>query len=368
MELTPDIRYAFRTLKKSPLFTAVAVLSLAIGIGANTAMFTVINAVLLRPTPDVFVVKSENLQRGLSFQILSAPEIADYRAETSVFSVVAAHRTGTAYLSDGMTERINVHSIDEHFLNAVEARPELGRSFSEADMQTGAPRVVILQNAFWRDRFGADEHVIGRSITIGDAPHEIVGVMPRGFADPYAIRTDLWVPLVPRPAQVNRGTRFINAIARLQPNVSIAQAQERMTALSRALAEKYPEDHEGWSARLVSLQEHITGDQRLPLIILVWCGLCGPPNCCHECCQSDVFARQLASLRNRRPNGARGEPVARNTADSRGELHPRFDRWRYRIGRWRLSRWRSFSATFHKVCLRSTQPTLTVGCCFSQPV
>jgi len=268
MEITQDIRYAFRTLKKSPLFAAVAVLSLAIGIGANTAMFTVINAVLFRPTPNVLVVKSENQQRGLSFQILSVPEVGDYRAETSVFSVVAAHRTGTAYLSNGTTERVNVHSIDEHFLDAIQVRPELGRSFSEADMQTGAPRVVILQNAFWRDRFGSDPLAIGRSITIGDALHQIVGVMPKTFADPYAVRTDLWVPLVVRPAQVNRGTRFINAVARLQPNVSVVQAQERMTTLSRALAEKYPEDHEGWSARLVPLQEHITGDQRLPLITL----------------------------------------------------------------------------------------------------
>ena len=268
MELTQDFRYAFRSLKKSPLFTAVAALSLAIGIGANTAMFTVVNAVLLRPLPNIFVIKSENLQRGLSFEILSVPEVGDYRAERSVFSVVAAHRTGTAYVTDGVTERVNVHSIDEHFPDALEVRPALGRAFSDADMQTGALRVVILQHAFWRDRFGADDHAIGRSITIGDAPHEIVGVMPKDFADPYAVRTDLWVPLVVRPAQVNRGTRFINAIARLQPNVSIEQAQERMSVLSSALAEKYPDDHAGWRARLVSLQDHITGDQRLPLIIL----------------------------------------------------------------------------------------------------
>jgi len=128
--------------------------------------------------------------------------------------------------------------------------------------------LTILQYDFWERRFGADPQILGRNITLNDNPYTVIGIMPPGFESPNAVKTDLCTPLVIQPSQAGRGIRFLSVIGRLQANVTMKQAQDRMTAVSTGLAERYPDDHKGWELKIVGLQESVVGDKKLPLLVL----------------------------------------------------------------------------------------------------
>jgi putative ABC transport system permease protein len=277
--LIQDVRYAIRTLLKSPGFTAVAVLTLALGIGATTAIFSVIDAVLLRPLPyaqpDRLVVVNHfypslnNLRAGVS-----VPGFRDYSARRDVFETSAV-ATGAAMnlTGAGEPERINVVRVSGDFFATFGAGAALGRTLRPDEAQAGHNRVVVLASGFWKRKFGGDPGVLGRMLRLNDEDFRIVGVMPPSFRDFFARRADLWTPIVFQPADFgdNRRTNeFLQFVGRLAPGVSVEQAQARMHAMARQLKAAYPNSYaRDWDLQVTSLNEEAEGGLRGALLVLL---------------------------------------------------------------------------------------------------
>ena len=268
-----DLRYALRMLVKTPAFTIVAVLTLGLAIGANSAIFSVVNAVLLRPLP---YPQSEQLVRvfGSQPQLALAPtspaNFLEWKEENQVFERIGAYvGQGFNLLGGDKPERVIGVRISADLLQLLGVQPALGRLFAEEEDQEGRGKVVILSHEFWRTRFGGEANMLQRTITLNDQPYTVVGVMPAGFAFPGS-RTQVWVPMAFSAAE--RGTRdtnFIDVVARLKPGVSIEQARANMNAVAQSQAERYPKTNTGVGVNVLSLQEHIIGDVRPMLIVLL---------------------------------------------------------------------------------------------------
>jgi putative ABC transport system permease protein len=272
-----NLRFAFRQLFKSPGFTFTAVLTLALGIGANTAIFSVINSVLLRPLPypqseQLLVAWDNNPEKSVDHSSLSPAKLADLRAETRSFQSFAGY-----YLDDQNlvlpNEIISLSAAQTigPFFQTLGVAPFLGRSFTEADDKNGAPGVVILSYALWQQRFGGDPQIVGRQIELGQKSCTVVGVMPRDFIFPRNIA--LWTPaafadfLFQAPSA--RLSRFVTAIGRLKANVTLAQAQAEVAAISARIAEQHPASDRGWKIGLVSLYTQTIGSARAALLLLL---------------------------------------------------------------------------------------------------
>jgi putative ABC transport system permease protein len=259
-------------LSKSPAFAFVAVLTLGLAIGANTAIFSVVNAVLLRPLP---YRHAEQLVRvfGTQPQLARAPNspanFLEWKAENQVFERIATcvgqgfNLTGT-----DKPERVIGARVSSDLFELLGVQPALGRDFTAEEDRDGGERVVILSYEFWQRRFGGDQDVVRQTITLGDQPYTIIGVMPRGFGFP-GTRTQIWTPVAFNPAErATRDTNYIDVVARMKPGVSLEQAQANMTAVARHQAERYPKTNTGIGAEVVSLQEFTVGDVRPMLIVL----------------------------------------------------------------------------------------------------
>ncbi len=255
--LLQDIRYGLRMLAKNPGFTLVAVLALALGIGANTAIFSVVDAVILRPLPfsspdRLIAVWSENRQRGQSRQSASYPDFSDWRAQNHVFERMAAFHTSDFTLT-GAGEPAHLFGavVSADLFRLLGAAPNLGRDFLPEEDDPGkiTVRPVILSHAFWRSRFGSDPQVIGKTIQLDSQPYTIVGVMPAGFQYPIQAKPlDLWTSFLVdaiatdnKPMTVQRGAHYLQVIARLKPDVRLPQAQAEMNTIASALARQYPD-------------------------------------------------------------------------------------------------------------------------------
>jgi len=269
--LVQDLRYALRMLLKSPAFSVIAILTLGLAIGANSAIFSVVNAVLLRPLP---YAHSEQLVRvfGSQPQLARAPNspanFLEWKAENQVFERIATY-VGQGFNLTGTDrpERVIGARISADLLQLLSVQPALGRNFT-ADEDDGTDRVVILSHEFWQRRFGGDANAIRQTITLNDRPYTVVGVMPRGFAFPTT-RTQIWTPVAFTPAETaTRDTNYIDVIARLKPGISLQQAQANMNAVTQQQAERYPQTNTGVGAEVVSLQEFTVGDVRPMLIVL----------------------------------------------------------------------------------------------------
>ena len=268
-----DLRYALRMLAKSPAFTAVAILTLALAIGANSAIFSVVNAVLLRPLP---YPHSEQLVRvfGKQPQLDLAPNspanFLEWREENQVFERIGAYvGKGFNLLGGDKPERVIGARVSADVLPLLGVQPALGRVFTNDEDQEGRAQVVILSHDFWRSRFAGDPNTVGQTITLNDQPYMVVGVMPAGFAFPDT-RAQVWVPMAFSAAErQTRDTNYIDVIARLKPGVSLEQARANMDAVARSQAERYPRTNSGIGITVVSLQEHIVGDVRPMLIVLL---------------------------------------------------------------------------------------------------
>ena len=268
-----DLRYAVRMLAKSPAFTAVAILTLALAIGANSAIFSVVNAVLLRPLP---YPQSEQLVRvfGKQPQLDLAPSspanFLDWRAENEVFTHIATW-VGQGFNLTGTDkpERVIGARVSFDLFRLLGVQPALGRDFAAEEDGDGGERVVILSYDFWQRRFAGDPSAIGRTITLSDQAYTIVGVMPRGFAFPSP-RAQIWTPVAFNPAErATRDTNFIEVVARLKPGVSLEQARANMSAVAQRQAERYPQTNSGLGVTVVSLQEHMVGNVRPMLVVLL---------------------------------------------------------------------------------------------------
>jgi putative ABC transport system permease protein len=268
-----DLRYALRMLVKTPAFTLIAVLTLGLAIGANSAIFSVVNAVLLRPLP---YPQSEQLVRvfGSQPQLALAPtspaNFLEWKEENQVFARIGTYvGQGFNLLGGDRPERVIGVRISADLLQLLGVQPALGRLFAEEEDQEGRGKVVILSHEFWRTRFGGEANMLQRTITLNDQPYTVVGVMPPGFAFPGS-RTQVWVPMAFSAAE--RGTRdtnFIEVVARLKPGVSIERARANMNAVAQSQAERYPKTNTGVGVQVLSLQEHIIGDVRPMLIVLL---------------------------------------------------------------------------------------------------
>ncbi|MDX6304392.1 MAG: hypothetical protein QOI77_1361 [Blastocatellia bacterium] len=271
--LFKDIRYGLRGLLKRPVFTAVAVITLALGIGANSAMFSTVNAVLLRPLsyPDsdrIILLEGVNPPKGITQSNLSIPDFADWQKQNQMFEQLAGFVSGGALLTSGdETERVRATAATEDFFPLFRTGAFKGRTLQADDAQKGRDQVVLLSYALWQRRFGGDQNVLGSKITLSGKSTTVVGVMPAGFD--YPAQSELWVPLPIDAAAERRDNRFLGVVARLKPGVTIAQAQVQMDTINHRLAQSYVETNTGWSVRVIGLQERLVGAMRKSLLVLL---------------------------------------------------------------------------------------------------
>jgi putative ABC transport system permease protein len=268
-----DLRYALRILAKSPAFTFVAVLTLGLAIGANSAIFSVVNAVLLRPLPYPHaeqLVRVFGKQPQLDLAPNSPANFLEWHDENKVFERIGTYvGQGFNLLGGDQPERVIGARVSADVLPLLGMQPSLGRVFTNDEDQEGRAQVVILSHDFWRRRFGGNPNTVGQTITLNDKPYTVVGVMPAGFAFP-STRTQAWVPMAFSAAErKTRDTNYIDVIARLKPGVSLEQARANMDAVARSQAERYPKTNVGVGVTVVSLQEHIVGDVRPMLVVLL---------------------------------------------------------------------------------------------------
>ncbi|HKV28922.1 MAG TPA: ABC transporter permease [Candidatus Acidoferrales bacterium] len=274
-----DIRYALRTLRKSPGFTAVAVLTLALGIGANTAIFSVVNAVLLQSLPYAdagqLVSLSEapadrrDIKTGFSYV-----NFAECRAQNSVFSEMAGNVFhGLTLTGVGEPADLSVSIVTPEMFSLLNAKPLLGRTFASEDGKQGAAPVAIISENLWRSRFSSNPSLIGQSITLDKRPFTVVGVMPANFRFPLPVSEDVWIPLVQDPLfgpwMSRPGGHWLRVIGRLKSGVSIAQAQAEMDAVSARIAKEYPAQNSGWSIRVEPYRQMMVGNVKSALLILL---------------------------------------------------------------------------------------------------
>ena len=277
--LAQDLRYSLRTLRKSPGFAAAAVGILALGIGANTALFSLVDAVLLRPLPFPEPGRMMRLQEeppppaepGRAGPV-SPANYLDWRGQSHAFSALAAYRGGSLTWTGGQEpEALTAATVAGDFFSVLAMRPVLGRVFAPGEEEPGHDDVVILSQALWQSRFGSDPRVLGRTLVLDGRRHTVVGVMPAfRVAAWYPATVQVWTPLAwTAKERAVRGERILNVIARLKPGVDRLRAQAEMDTLAGRLAREYPETDKGWGAIVQPLHEYLTGNVRPALLLLL---------------------------------------------------------------------------------------------------
>ena len=271
--LLRDIRYGVRSLLKRPGFTVIALVALALGIGANTAIFSLVNAVLLRPLPfaepDRLVWVWGNIKGGGNRASVAPLDFLDYRQQNSTFEEFAASMALRFNLTgDGEPERLEASGVTGNYFKALGATPAFGRTFELENEKPGSDQVAVLSYGFWQRRFAGDPGIINKTITLDGKSCAVLGVMPPDFSFPRA--ADVWVPINfdIAPGMKQRKAHFLRPIGKLKPGVTMAQAQADTDAIARRLEEQYPESNSGWNLRLVSLREQLVGNTRPTLFIL----------------------------------------------------------------------------------------------------
>jgi putative ABC transport system permease protein len=269
-----DVRYGLRSLRRSPGFTTIVVLTLALGIGANSAIFSVIDAVLLRPLPFPNAKQLADLcARSTLFDFehlgVSLPDIADIRATSTSFSNLSPWQLSSKEMTgDGKPERIEGAVISEDFFPDLGVKPLLGRTFVSSDMQPGS-RAAILSHALWRDRFGGDASAIGKTLWLDGETYMVIGVMPDFSSTDFATDSKVWTAFIATQEQLTaRQNHYFNVLARLKPHTDITQAQKELDTIAARLATAYPDADKGWSFRATPLRKYLLGDAQKPLLVL----------------------------------------------------------------------------------------------------
>ncbi len=280
--LLRNARYAARVLARTPAFTVVAVLTLALGIGANTAIFSVVNALLIRPLP---LPESDRLVRILGFdkdgrtQYVSVPDLDDVRRQAQRIEAFTAY-VGQSANHTGRAEpqRVRAGFVSDTFFDVVGVRPAIGRGFlAGVDDAEGAPRVAVVQHETWQGLFGGDAGLVGRQVVLNNEPFTVVGIMPPGFRFPID-EIEVWVPhhtwpvyrdQLARGALVQRANGMVLPIARMRPGVRIEEARAELEAIAARLAAEHPEGGEKRGLRVTSLREDIVSDVRQAVLVLL---------------------------------------------------------------------------------------------------
>jgi putative ABC transport system permease protein len=277
-ELSRDVRYAARSLLRTPAFTAAAVLTLALGIGANTAIFSAVNAVLLRPLPfpdadRLVVVWTVNEQEGIDRDISSFPVFADLRDQSRTLAGLAAYSRAAAAITEGAEpEQVSGANVTSDFFQVLGTPAALGRVIGPTDTEAGQHQVVVLSHDTWARHFGGDVSVIGRTARIGGIPREVIGVMPPGFG--YPDGAGFWMPLARTDALAGlmdaRGAYWLSIIGRLAPGTSLTQANAELDGAMTRLVAEYPESMApGTGAFVEPLRDTIVGEIRPALLLLL---------------------------------------------------------------------------------------------------
>jgi putative ABC transport system permease protein len=274
-DLLHDLRYAARLQRKNPGFTVVAVIALALGIGANTALFSVVNTVLLRPLPykdpeRLVMVWEDASRQGYPRDTPAAANFVDWRDQNQVFEGMAAmYDTSFNLTGTGDPERLEGRSVSASLFPLLGVEPQIGRVFTAAEDQPGAQRVVLLSYALWQQRFGGDPGIVGRSLTLNGEGYVVVGVMPARFQFPSS-DDQAWVPIAfTQEEAANRGRHYLQVVARLKPGVSLGQAQSEMNTIGSRLQQQYPQFNTDVGVAVQPLHEHLVGDIKPALLILL---------------------------------------------------------------------------------------------------
>jgi putative ABC transport system permease protein len=276
MRLPEDIRYTFRALTKAPGFSAIAILTIALGIGATTAIFTVVNALLVRPLPYhaserlVMVWQDWSARGGPADEWGSPGNFLDWRDEPGLFEGVAAITGWRPTLTgDGQADAVPGEQVTQDYFPVLGVAPVAGRQFEPADDEPGARRVVMISDGFWARRFGRDPAAVGRVIMLSGEPHEIIGVAPAGFRPIVSAAAELWRPLRLNLVTPSRGAVVLRVVARLPGGTSLEQARTRAAALARRLEREHPEFNEQVGFTVQPLHERVVGDVRPGLLALL---------------------------------------------------------------------------------------------------
>jgi putative ABC transport system permease protein len=273
-----DLRYGARTLLKTPGFTLVAVITLALGIGANTAIFSVVNSLLLESLPyqdagRLVWIWGTNAKNGIAEETASPPDFLDWKTSSQSFEGMAAFsRTAGIFTDRGEPERVLGAAVTDGFFSLLGARALKGRTFVAEEDKPGAEPVIILSEGFWQRRFGADPDICGKSVTFNGEPAVVVGVIEAGFLNPRPDDrqpVEFWRPFRLNYSQINRRSDYLGVIARLKPRVTIAQAHAEMVTIASRLEQQYPATNTGWSTKVISLHERFFGDVSRALIFLM---------------------------------------------------------------------------------------------------
>jgi putative ABC transport system permease protein len=275
-----DIRYAIRLCVRTPGFTIIAVVALALGIGANTAIFTIVNAVLLERLPfrepdRIVSLWEEGAHRPGHNNTLGPANFIRWRERSSSFDAMAGMVDTRANLTGrGDPEEIVVQNVEAQFFPILGVSPLIGRTFTDTENRDPQSLVVILGYDFWQRRFGGDPAIVGQTIQLNGRPQTVVGVMPQGFRlfiKEFSLAgkpSDLWAPYVLPASARDAGGRYMQAIARLKPGVPIARAQTELSAIAAALGTEFPARNAGWGARVLPLHAQLSGEYRAALLVL----------------------------------------------------------------------------------------------------
>lgn len=279
--LRQDCAYAFRIMVKNKGFTAVAVLTLALGIGANTAIFSVVHSVLLNPLPykqgqQLIFIRQQALKANVDDIGFSVPEIMDYRRQSQTLSsLVEYHVMSFTLFGHGDPDRVKAAVVSWNYFDMFGVKPILGRTFTPKDDEIGAPAVLVLTNEYWRDKFGADPKVVGRTLEMNDRVHTVIGVLPP--IPQYPVTTNVFMPTSACPFRSskgirnNRSLRMMQVFGRLKPGVTLGQAQADLSTIASRLQSQYPRFYTanmGYGAVASSLKENLTRDAQPTLLVL----------------------------------------------------------------------------------------------------
>jgi putative ABC transport system permease protein len=272
--LLHDLRYALRSLARSPGFTFAAVVTLALGIGATTAIFSVVDAVLLRPLtyrdPGRLVLVWERFAaRHQETNVVNPGNYLDWRDRATSFTDLAAFTWTEETFTGGDPQIVQGRAVTPTFFRTLGAAPQLGRVFTAAEAAPGGPHVIVLSDGLWRQRFGGDSSIIGRAVPVAGGNAIVLGVMPPAFRPMPWGTEQFWAPFRLDPHDRSRTGRYAMVVGRLRPGVTAAQAQAEMDVITRGLAQEYPDFDTGWSANVVSLTEQVVGSARRALLVVL---------------------------------------------------------------------------------------------------
>ena len=272
-----DLRYGTRTLLQRPAFTAIAVLTLARGIGATTAIFSVVDAVLLKPLPfpepnRLVMLWESNERRNLPFMNVAPPNFADWRERSRSFDRMGAWRE-QAYTLAGPAgaEQVFGAAMSHDLFDVLGVGPMLGRTFTAEEDSPGGARVAVISYGMWRRVFGGRADVAGQTLQFDGESRQVIGVMPPEFNFPLPVavegvpaprRNEIWTPLALNLPAGPRGAHFLLALGRLAPGVDADSAERELAGIADQLARQYPDSNAGWSARIIPFDRQVTGDQR----------------------------------------------------------------------------------------------------------